>query len=233
MSHPASVPILSTKHLGKTETNLEQDSTIIREERKLVSDSRDSPSKLATQAAVTLHRESQMPARQVYSESLSGSLWTLWTNKPWKMVCEDIPRHAEEQKFCVVGQHDLRDTFAKKSVHYFEDEAMIFELCNAHIASAILSQHLGLSAVLPCRLSVCEKIGRAGSTIHLFLPTTLLHSCFESEMSESDKKEYKELADNTTNTLKEIARRAATNACDEHNCRCSSVHLQSLEGTTE
>ena len=54
----------------------------------------------------------------------------------------------------------------------FGPECLIFEVCQPQQAKKVLEQNLGLSAALPCRISVCQENGK--TVLATLKPTTLL-----------------------------------------------------------
>ncbi len=73
--------------------------------------------------------------------------------------------------FGIMQIHNLKETMEKKGVE-FNSECLIFEVCQPQQAKKILSQNMGVSTALPCRISLYEE---SGKTIMATLkPTALL-----------------------------------------------------------
>ncbi len=82
-----------------------------------------------------------------------------------------LPEAAKKHQFGVLGIHDLRSKMKEKGV-VFERECLVFEVCNPHQAKKILEGNMGISTVLPCRISVYEEGGK--TKLATLLPTALL-----------------------------------------------------------
>lgn len=74
-------------------------------------------------------------------------------------------------KFGIMQVHDLKETMWKKGVE-FDHECLIFEVCQPEQAKKVLSENMGISTALPCRISVYEEGGR--TVLASLKPTTLL-----------------------------------------------------------
>jgi uncharacterized protein (DUF302 family) len=78
---------------------------------------------------------------------------------PLEQVCARLAEVAPQHQFGVLGVHDLRAKMESKGVA-FDRECRVFEVCNPKQAKEILTQSIGVSAALPCRISVYEDGGR-------------------------------------------------------------------------
>lgn len=82
-----------------------------------------------------------------------------------------LPETAKRHQFGVLGTHDLKAKLNEKGLP-FENECVVFEVCNPQSAQRVLLQDLGLSTALPCRISVYRDGGK--TKIATINPTTLL-----------------------------------------------------------
>jgi uncharacterized protein (DUF302 family) len=90
---------------------------------------------------------------------------------PIEEVVKKLEVAAAENKFGILGVHDLRQKMNAKGVD-FQRECRIFEVCNPAKAKTVLDTDMAISNALPCRISVYEEAGRVKvSTIR---PTALL-----------------------------------------------------------
>jgi uncharacterized protein (DUF302 family) len=74
--------------------------------------------------------------------------------------------------FGIMQVHNLKETMEKKGVE-FNPECLIFEVCQPQQAKEILSQNMGVSTALPCRISLYEEDGK--TILATLKPTTLLN----------------------------------------------------------
>lgn len=82
-----------------------------------------------------------------------------------------LERAAAEEKFGVVGVHDLNATMAKKGIA-MERQVRIVEMCQPNIAREMVMMEPEISSALPCRVSVYERDGR--NWLCTMRPTALL-----------------------------------------------------------
>ncbi len=90
--------------------------------------------------------------------------------------------------FGVLQVHDLRQTLAKKGVE-LAHECLVFEVCQPQQAKEVLDQNMGVSAALPCRISVYEEGGR---TILAALKPTALLAMFHKPLLEGVAREMED-----------------------------------------
>ncbi len=88
-----------------------------------------------------------------------------------KDVVERLEKAAAENKFGVLGVHNLKEKMAAKGVD-FAGECLIVEVCNPVQAKSVLEANLAISTALPCRISVYEEAGRV--KVATLKPTALL-----------------------------------------------------------
>lgn len=88
-----------------------------------------------------------------------------------KEVVERIEKAAAENKFGVLGVHNLKEKMAAKGVD-FQRECLIVEVCNPAKAKSVLEANMEISTVLPCRISVYEDAGKV--KVATLKPTELL-----------------------------------------------------------
>src|ERR1035441_4465483 len=77
----------------------------------------------------------------------------------------------QDNHFCVMHVHNLKETMAKKGVA-FTRECLIFEVCQPQQAKKVLDQDMSVSTALPCRISIYEEGGK--TVLATLKPTTLL-----------------------------------------------------------
>ena len=82
-----------------------------------------------------------------------------------------FPQVAAKYKFGVLGVHNLRQKMNEKGVP-FDQDCMVFEVCNPHKAKSVLEGNMGVSTALPCRISVYQEKGT--TKIATISPTVLL-----------------------------------------------------------
>lgn len=92
---------------------------------------------------------------------------------------KDFPGIASRHQFGVLGVHDLRQKMNEKGVA-FERPCLVFDVCNPQQAKKILDADMGISTVLPCRVSVYREGGQ--TKIATLRPTGLL-GLFENSKS--------------------------------------------------
>lgn len=80
---------------------------------------------------------------------------------------------AQRHKFGILHVHDLKDTLHQKGIE-LGPECRVYDVCNPQAASQALSEHMGVSAVLPCRISIFSE--ESGSTLVTVKPTDLLRA---------------------------------------------------------
>ena len=71
-------------------------------------------------------------------------------------VAKKLEAAAAENKFGVLGVHDLKQKMNAKGVE-FGPECRIFEVCNPLKAKLVLEADMAVSNALPCRISVYEE----------------------------------------------------------------------------
>ena len=86
-------------------------------------------------------------------------------------VAKKLETAAAENKFGVLGVHDLKQKMNAKGVE-FEPECRIFEVCNPIKAKAVLEADMAISNALPCRISIYEEGGAV--KVSTLKPTAVL-----------------------------------------------------------
>ena len=86
-------------------------------------------------------------------------------------VAKKLEAAAAENKFGVLGVHDLKQKMNAKGVE-FAAECRIFEVCNPGKAKTVLETDMAISNALPCRISVYEEAGSV--KVSTLKPTALL-----------------------------------------------------------
>lgn len=120
-------------------------------------------------------------------------LLTVVSSKSLADVARIFPDVASRHGFGVLGVHDLRQRLEQKGVN-FPKPCLVFEVCNPQKAKTVLERDMGLSALLPCRVSLYEEGGR--TRLSTLLPTELI-ALF-------DHPELRTVAEEVEATLKKI-----------------------------
>ncbi|HUT14213.1 MAG TPA: DUF302 domain-containing protein [Thermoguttaceae bacterium] len=98
-------------------------------------------------------------------------LYARESQSPIDEVVKKLEVAATENKFGILGVHDLKQKMNSKGIE-FQRECRIFEVCNPAKAKTVLDTDMAISNALPCRISVYEEADRVKvSTIR---PTALL-----------------------------------------------------------
>lgn len=98
-------------------------------------------------------------------------LYVIESEKPIDRVGRDLEEAAAENRFGVLGVHDLPATMAKKGVT-FDRECRIYEVCNPQQAKKVLEADMTISTALPCRISVYREEGK--TKLATIKPTAML-----------------------------------------------------------
>ena len=94
-------------------------------------------------------------------------------------VARKLEAAAAENKFGVLGVHDLKQKMNAKGVE-FGPEWRIFEVCNPIKAKVVLEADMTISNALPCRISVYEEGGTV--KVSTLKPTAVLGLFGRSEL---------------------------------------------------
>ncbi len=86
-------------------------------------------------------------------------------------VAKKLEAAAADNKFGVLGVHDLKQKMNAKGVD-FGPECRIFEVCNPVKAKIVLEADMTISNALPCRISVYEEAGAV--KVSTLKPTAVL-----------------------------------------------------------
>ncbi len=86
-------------------------------------------------------------------------------------VGKKLEAAAAENKFGVLGVHDLKQKMNAKGID-FGPECRIFEVCNPVKAKTVLEADMTISNALPCRISVYEEGGAV--KVSTLKPTAVL-----------------------------------------------------------
>ena len=98
-------------------------------------------------------------------------VFTVDSTKSIEQVGADLEEACKRHEFGVLGKHDLRAKMKSKGVD-FPEECLVYEICNPHKASEVLSQDLRISTALPCRISVYRQ--GEGSRLATIRPSLML-----------------------------------------------------------
>ncbi len=98
------------------------------------------------------------------------------TDGPIEDVVKRLEEASAQNKFGVLGIHDLKEKMAAKGVD-FPCHCRVMEVCNPHKAKEVLQENMSISTALPCRISIYEE----GDKIKVAtIRPTLLLNLFDS-----------------------------------------------------
>lgn len=100
-------------------------------------------------------------------------LLKLTTRKPLTVTASDLQAAVQKHRFGVLHVHNLRETMAKKDVQLGR-ECLIYEVCQPQQAKRVLDRNMGVSTLLPCRISLYEEHGE--TVLATIKPTELVKS---------------------------------------------------------
>jgi uncharacterized protein (DUF302 family) len=123
----------------------------------------------------------------------------LSTDKTVTAAAEALQASVKANHFGVMQVHNLKETMNKKGVE-FNNECLIFEVCNPEQAKKVLEQNMSMSTALPCRISIYQE---AGKTIIATLKPTLMLAMFAVPQLEA-------VAQEVENTIVKIMQEAVS-----------------------
>ena len=98
-------------------------------------------------------------------------LFEVTSRKSLAEIDRGLQEAAARHKFGIIGVHDLRQKMKEKGIE-FDNDCMIYEVCNPHQAKVVLEKNGAISTALPCRISVYRS--GDGYAIATIRPTQLL-----------------------------------------------------------
>lgn len=98
-------------------------------------------------------------------------IFKLRTKKSLDEVARALEQAAARHQFGIMAIHSLRDKMREKGVS-FEQDCLVFEVCNPHQAKKVLEANLEISTALPCRIAVYTRDGEV--ELATLRPTELL-----------------------------------------------------------
>lgn len=122
------------------------------------------------------------------------------TNKTVADAALALHTAVQNNHFGVLQVYNLAEMLAHRGVE-LDHECMIFEICEPHQAKQILDRNLGISAALPCRISIYDE--GHGTVLATLPPTALLDLVGAPE-------ELQALAADLERSLRKILAEAAT-----------------------
>lgn len=125
----------------------------------------------------------------------------LSTDKTVTAAAEALQTAVLANHFGVMQVHNLKETMNKKGVE-FNNECLIFEVCNPEQAKKVLEQSMSVSTALPCRISIYQE---SGKTVIATLKPTLMLAMF-------DVPQLKTVAQEVENTIVKIMQEAAVSS---------------------
>ncbi|MDO9214159.1 MAG: DUF302 domain-containing protein [Methylococcales bacterium] len=97
-----------------------------------------------------------------------------FTDKTVTEAAAALEAAVQANHFGVMQIHNLKETMNKKGVE-FNNECLIFEVCQPQQAKKVLEQSMSVSTALPCRISLYQEEGR---TVLATLKPSLLLAMF-------------------------------------------------------
>ncbi len=94
-------------------------------------------------------------------------------------IQKDFPRVASRHKYGVLAVYDLRQKMHEKGIAFAHD-CLVFSVCNPKQAKHVLEANMGISALLPCRISVYRENNR--TKIATVRPTVLLSALGHAQL---------------------------------------------------
>ncbi len=98
-------------------------------------------------------------------------LYRVKSRKTLGEVASGLEAAAQRHKFGVIAVHDLKAKMNEKGVD-FDNDCLIYEVCNPHQAKKVLEANAEVSTALPCRISVYSE--GAGLTLATLRPTAMI-----------------------------------------------------------
>ncbi len=105
----------------------------------------------------------------------------LTTDKSIDEISKDLETATLANQFGLMHIHDLKATMIKKGVD-FDNECLIFEICQPHQAKKVLEHNINISTALPCRISVFKDDGK--TVLATIKPTVLLEMFDSTQLQE-------------------------------------------------
>jgi uncharacterized protein (DUF302 family) len=97
-----------------------------------------------------------------------------FTDKTVTETAEALADAVQANHFGVMQIHNLKESMNKKGVE-FNNECLVFEVCQPQQAQKVLDQNMSISTALPCRISLYQEDGR---TVLATLKPSLLLAMF-------------------------------------------------------
>lgn len=82
-----------------------------------------------------------------------------------------LPEAAKRHEFGVLGSHDLKGKLNEKGLD-FDNDCLVFDVCNPKQALTVLSADMRISTALPCRITIYQEGGT--TKVATIKPTALL-----------------------------------------------------------
>jgi uncharacterized protein (DUF302 family) len=83
-------------------------------------------------------------------------LFEVTSRKSLAEIDRGLQEAAARHKFGIIGVHDLKQKMKEKGVE-FDNECLIYEVCNPQQAKKVLERNGAISTALPCRISVYRE----------------------------------------------------------------------------
>lgn len=98
-------------------------------------------------------------------------LYRVESKKSISQIAQEFEAIAQKHKFGVLAVHDLKAKLNEKGVD-FDQNCLIYEVCNPQQAKNVLEINPQLSTALPCRIAIYPEGG--GVTLATIRPTAMI-----------------------------------------------------------
>ncbi len=105
----------------------------------------------------------------------------LTSEKKLDEIIMSTPSLAQERKWGVLGEHDLRAKLQEKGFP-IDREVRVLEVCSPAFAQKALESNVAISVFMPCRISLWEEDGK--TVLSTVKPTVLLQMAQDDSLAD-------------------------------------------------
>jgi uncharacterized protein (DUF302 family) len=105
----------------------------------------------------------------------------LYSDKNLDEIIMSAPSLAQERKWGVLGEHDIKARLAEKG-HPIDREVRVLEVCSPSFAKKAIEANVAISVFMPCRITIWEENGKR--VISTVKPTVLLQMAQNEELAD-------------------------------------------------
>lgn len=116
----------------------------------------------------------------------NAPMYIVDSDRPVHDIQKDFSRVASRHKYGVLAVYDLRQKMHEKGV-LFPHDCLVFSVCNPRQAKQVLDANMGISTLLPCRISVYRENSR--TKIATMRPTVLLSALGHTQLEVAEEVE--------------------------------------------